>query len=103
MKLTTMMVKMIKKIKNPWLNESEIIDGLMSDVQWLNLKFQRRIEKIQSEIGISVKNCNCKKCFASRLAINEIIMIAFSFNVEELEYESEKRAHKKKKPTGKRN
>ena len=88
---------MIKIIKNPWLDEPERVEGLMSDGQWLKLKFQWRIEKIQSEIGISVKNCNCKKCFASRLAINEIIMIAFSFNVEELEYESEKRAHKKKK------
>jgi len=91
---------MIKTIKNPFHADPEIAKQMMPDDEWIKLKCQWRIDKIQSELGSGVKNCNCKKCYALRLVTNQVIMLAFSLEVNELEYESEKRVHKKKKSTG---
>jgi hypothetical protein len=87
---------MIKTIKNQFIDNVNIRNKLLTDEKWLKLTFQWRIDKIQNELGSGVKDCNCKKCYALRLVINQIIMLAFTFNVNELEYESEKLIHKNK-------
>ena len=58
--------------------------------------FQRRIDKTQGEIGDLVKNCKCKKCYASHILIYNISMLGATFGVDELYYDQIK-SHKGRK------
>lgn len=71
-------------------------------VHWISLMIQRRITKVQNEIGAVVKHCRCKKCVAINLLISEMMTLGIALQVPSLEYEVVSR-HSKTNPKGKFN
>ena len=64
---------------------------IKSKEQWNTLLFQRRLDKIDSEIGIPISGCLCCNCKMSRIATSQVLMIALTLEVEGLEYENDRK------------
>jgi len=73
--------------------DTKLAESIMSKDKCMKLDFQRRIDKIQDEVGIEVLGCNCKKCSMIRFALNNIFILVMSLQIEGLDYEEERKSY----------
>ncbi len=71
-----------------------LANQLIGKENWARITFQHRIDQIQDKP--MVKGCICRDCIIRRCALNQIIMLATTLEIEGLEYDDEVKRHKEK-------
>ena len=73
---------------------SDLTLQIMPAKSWDRIVVQHSIDKIEQELGVSIKDCQCHKCQLSRGMVNQILGLAMALEIEGLEYTNDKNGKK---------
>lgn len=73
---------------------SDLALQIMPAKSWDRIVVQRAINKIDQELGVPIKDCQCHKCQIPRGMVNQILGIAMALEIEGIEYENDRNGKK---------